>query len=71
MEFSKLEAEAERKAANHVANMLHTPDKLEKVQILTAIVDSNHSVHPLAEVDKNILICMDQCFPTFKRSRST
>ncbi len=32
MEFSKLEQEAEKKAANHVANMLHTPDKLEKVR---------------------------------------
>ena len=32
-EFAQLEAEAERKAANHVANMLHTPDKLEKVQL--------------------------------------
>ena len=31
MEFSKLEEEAQRKAAQHVANMLHTPDKLEKV----------------------------------------
>jgi hypothetical protein len=31
MEFSVLEEEAERKAASHVANMLHTPDKLEKV----------------------------------------
>ena len=34
MEFSKLEQEAERKAASHVANMLHTPDKLEKVSYL-------------------------------------
>ena len=31
MEFSALEEEAQRKAAQHVANMLHTPDKLEKV----------------------------------------
>jgi len=32
MEFASLEQEAERKAATHVANMLHTPDKLEKVK---------------------------------------
>lgn len=31
MEFEELETEAKRKAAKHVANMLHTPDKLEKV----------------------------------------
>ena len=37
MEFSKLEQEAEKKAANHVANMLHTPDKLEKVSLIQFI----------------------------------
>jgi hypothetical protein len=37
MEFASLEQEAERKAATHVANMLHTPDKLEKVWILLHI----------------------------------
>lgn len=31
MEFSNLEDEAKQKAAKYVANMLHTPDKLEKV----------------------------------------
>ena len=31
MEFNQLEAEAQQKAAKYVANMLHTPDKLEKV----------------------------------------
>ena len=31
MEFAALEEKAQRKAAQHVANMLHTPDKLEKV----------------------------------------
>ncbi len=35
MEFASLEQEAERKAATHVANMLHTPDKLEKVRIVS------------------------------------
>ena len=29
--FTKLENEAQEKAAKYVANMLHTPDKLEKV----------------------------------------
>ena len=29
--FTKLENEAQQKAAKYVANMLHTPDKLEKV----------------------------------------
>lgn len=37
MEFASLEQEAERKAATHVANMLHTPDKLEKVRIVLHI----------------------------------
>ena len=31
MEFSQLESEAQQKARKYVANMLHTPDKLEKV----------------------------------------
>lgn len=31
MEFSQLEEEAQQKARKYVANMLHTPDKLEKV----------------------------------------
>jgi exocyst complex component 3 len=31
MEISSLEAEAKAKAAKHVANMLHAPDKLEKI----------------------------------------
>ena len=31
MEISALEAEAKAKAEKHVANMLHAPDKLEKV----------------------------------------
>ncbi len=31
MEISSLEAEAKAKAAKQVANMLHAPDKLEKV----------------------------------------
>ncbi len=31
MEITALEAEAKEKAAKHVANMLHAPDKLEKV----------------------------------------
>ena len=31
MEFSQLEEDAQQKARKYVANMLHTPDKLEKV----------------------------------------
>jgi len=31
MEVSALEAEAKAKAVKHVANILHAPDKLEKV----------------------------------------
>ena len=34
MEFNQLELEAQRKAAKYVGNMLHTPDKLEKVHQL-------------------------------------
>ena len=32
MEITALEAESKAKAAKHVANMLHAPDKLEKVR---------------------------------------
>jgi hypothetical protein len=31
MEINALEAEAKAKAVKHVANVLHAPDKLEKV----------------------------------------
>ena len=31
MEFQDLELEAQKKAAKYVSNMLHAPDKLEKV----------------------------------------
>ena len=34
MEITALEAESKAKAAKHVANMLHAPDKLEKVRNL-------------------------------------
>jgi len=34
MEFNQLELEAQKKAAKYVGNMLHTPDKLEKVHQL-------------------------------------
>ena len=32
MDIASQEAEAKAKAAKHVANMLHAPDKLEKVR---------------------------------------
>jgi len=35
MDFSKFEASAKEKAAIHVAHMLHTPDKLEKVRFFS------------------------------------
>ena len=36
-EFSDLELKAQQRACQHVANMLSTPDKLEKVKKVTSL----------------------------------